>query len=91
MTKQSCNLCRYWSEMLAHSGPDTGGDIAAMCLSNDSQSRLKYTVGSQSCGDFKSGEFGAIDQPWSPDIADLYAKLDAGELKGSGIKNCERS
>lgn len=59
-TTQNCKGCRYWSEMIAQSN---GRGLEAMCLSDASERKGQYTVGTQTCGAWQSGHFGAIDEP----------------------------
>lgn len=58
---KNCKGCRFWSEMVARSRG--GGPIEAMCLVQNGPFSGKYTVGSQTCPKWKSGHFGAIDDP----------------------------
>lgn len=61
---QNCRGCRYWSEMVARC--QGGGPVESLCLSRESPLHGKYTVGSTSCAAWKSGHFGAIDEPGDP-------------------------
>lgn len=58
---KDCAGCRFWSEMIAMANDDRG--LQAMCLSSDGPLARKYTVGVQTCTEWKSGHLGAIDQP----------------------------
>jgi hypothetical protein len=60
---KNCKGCRYWSEMLAHCGADTGGSVAAMCLSPDSPKKGIYTTSWMKCDRWASGHLGAVDEP----------------------------
>ena len=58
---QDCFGCRFWSEMVAQS---VGcGPIEAICLSGDGSLAGKYTTGRKTCSAWKSGHFGAVDDP----------------------------
>lgn len=58
---QNCKGCRNWSEMLARA--EGGGPVQAICLSAESPNKGKWLTGSQTCGNWQSGELGAVDDP----------------------------
>lgn len=74
---KNCKGCRYWSEMIAQSGPETGGHVVAMCLSPDSKNKGKFTRASTTCEKWASGHLGAVDEPGEPPD---YEKADADAL-----------
>ena len=82
---QDCKGCRYWSEMVAMA--DGGGPIKAMCLSSVSPLRGKFVSGQQTCGDWKSGHYGAVDDPpnYGAEVRPLYDAEDRG-AKARGAK-----
>lgn len=57
---RTCGGCRYWSEMIAQS--IGGRDVEALCLGAGPASG-KYTVSSQTCGEFAKNLAGAVDEP----------------------------
>ncbi len=75
--RRNCKGCRYWSEMLAQSGPETGRQVVAMCLSPDGPRKGKYTGPRMKCDKWASGHLGAVDEPGEPPD---YQKADADAL-----------
>ena len=76
---QDCAGCRYWSEMIAQS---IGcGPIEAMCLSGDGPKASKYTTGRMACPAWKSGHFGAVDEPpnYGEETRAMYAEEEGGQ------------
>ena len=75
---RNCAGCRYWSEMIAQSIGD--GPVEAMCL-GDGPLKGQYTTGKQTCPAWKSGHYGAVDDP--PDYGETtraaYAREEAGD------------
>jgi len=68
---KNCKGCRFWSEMIAKS--DGGGPVSAMCLNPKSLEYQKYRTGSEHCGQWGSGHYGAIDTPGESDeIIEAY-------------------
>lgn len=57
---KDCAGCRFWSEMVAKC--KGGGPVLAMCLS-DGPLASKYTPRWQTCTAWKSGHYGAVDDP----------------------------
>lgn len=77
---KDCKGCRYWSEMLAMCGPESGGQVVAMCLSPDSPNKGKYTTKRGRCDKWASGHLGAVDEPGQdPEAYSLSDGLDAVE------------
>lgn len=74
---KDCKGCRFWSEMIAMAGDVS---VKAMCLSTDSPHKGKYVYGSQSCADWKSGHYGAVDDPpnYGAEVRPLYEAEDRG-------------
>lgn len=71
--KQSCNNCRFWSQMIAQS---VGlSPIEALCL-GEGKHRRRYTTGHMTCDGWKDDHFGKVDDP--PDYGEAvraaYAK-----------------
>lgn len=63
MTPQ-CKDCRYWSDMIARvvaGATNPRGDIEAICLGAVSPHAGRYTVGRDTCDDFRAGE--PVDAP----------------------------
>lgn len=58
-----CGGCRYWSEMIAMSGAETGGQLKAVCLNTHSPKYSAYMGQHEACQKWKSGHLGAIDDP----------------------------
>ena len=68
-----CKGCRFWSEMIAKA--DGGGPVVAMCLNSNSECRGQYKASFGKCAAWKSGEYGAIDEPGSdPSVYDAPAE-----------------
>lgn len=78
----NCETCRFWSEMIAMSLG--GGPVQAMCLSPEGPNRSRYTIGSKSCDGWKSGHYGAVDEPSEPgdEVWRLYEEEE--KKKGDG-------
>lgn len=57
---RKCASCRYWSELV---GEMNNGITRAMCLSTLSRKKGRMQPENQSCGDWASGNLGAIDDP----------------------------
>lgn len=57
----NCQLCRYWSELLATS--NGGGQVKAMCLNDLSVFKGQYRTAGQTCPLFADAPYGAIDDP----------------------------
>jgi hypothetical protein len=74
-TTDNCAGCRFWSEMIARS---VGGNpIEAICLAPDSPNQSQYVTGRTACAAWKSGHFGATDEPIDGDeIRAAYAEED---------------
>lgn len=60
---RDCRGCRYWSEMIAMSGPDTGGQLKAMCLNHRGPRGQAYMAARETCPAWASGHAGAVDEP----------------------------
>jgi hypothetical protein len=63
---RNCAGCRFWSEMIARAGGGTTnprGDTEALCLAADGPHASKYTTEGMTCGSWKSGHLGAVDDP----------------------------
>jgi len=58
-TMRTCEGCKYWSEMLAHAGSDTGGEVVAMCLSPSGPQRRTYVR--LHCAAYQTGD--PVDAP----------------------------
>lgn len=58
---KNCGGCRFWSEMIAQC--QGGGPVEAMCLADGGEKSGKYTTERMSCGSWKSGHLGAVDDP----------------------------
>lgn len=58
---KNCAGCRFWSEMIAKS--ENGGPVQALCLADGGPLHGKYTVSRQTCTAWKSGHYGAVDDP----------------------------
>jgi hypothetical protein len=56
---RNCAGCRFWSEMIAKSQGDA---TVALCLSEGLMAG-NYTHASTTCLAWKSGHFGAVDDP----------------------------
>ena len=72
---KDCKGCRFWSEMMAEV---RGGVLRAMCL-GDGLFKMKYTAERQTCDAWKSGHFGAIDEPpdYGKETRAAYASEEA--------------
>jgi len=60
---RDCRGCRYWSEMIAMSGPETGGVLKALCLSQHGPRKSTYVSSRTTCVAWASGHMGAVDEP----------------------------
>lgn len=60
MSERKCNGCRYWSEMVAEAWGC--GPVKALCLGRGAL-KGKMTAGDQSCSEWASNHFGAVDSP----------------------------
>lgn len=58
---RSCTGCRFWSELIAASAPETGNQFKALCLNTESPKWSAYTAPHEICGNWSSGHHGAID------------------------------
>lgn len=58
-----CRGCRYWSELIAMSGPETGGVLKALCLNPRGPRFSNYVAGRETCVLWASGHLGAVDEP----------------------------
>ncbi len=58
---RNCAGCRFWSEMIAQA--IGGGPVQAMCLAESGKYAGKYTVHYTRCDSWKSGHYGAVDDP----------------------------
>jgi hypothetical protein len=76
---QDCAGCRYWSEMMAHCSG--GGPIKAMCIhpAELKQGKCVFTVGKDTCANWTSGEYGAVDQPGGDPYEELAEEEDDDE------------
>jgi hypothetical protein len=56
-----------------------GGPVEAMCLVDDGPFSGKYVIGRQRCDKWKSGHFGAVDDPpnYGEETRAMYAKETA--------------
>jgi hypothetical protein len=70
---RNCEGCRYWSELIAASAPETGHEFKALCLNKVSPKYSAYTAPREICSEWKSGHLGAIDTP-GRDVPALYRK-----------------
>jgi|GEM_PF-1153763 len=79
---KDCAGCRFWSEMIAKS---EGGPVVAMCLENNGPMRGKYTGARQTCAAWKSGHYGAVDDPpnYGEETQRLYAEEEKQEVQPS--------
>jgi hypothetical protein len=68
---RNCRGCRFWSELIAGSMPETGHQFKALCLNQESPKRQAYTAPHEICDQWKSGHYGAVDSPGS-DVLTLY-------------------
>jgi hypothetical protein len=57
-----------------------GGPVQAMCLAESGRYAGKYTVYSTRCESWKSGHYGAVDDPpnYGEETRKLYAEEEAG-------------
>lgn len=76
---RNCAGCRFWSEMIAQC--IGGGPVTAMCLAESGRYAGKYTAAHQRCDSWRSGHFGAVDDP--PNYGEvtraMYDEEDAKE------------
>lgn len=74
---RNCAGCRYWSEMLAQA--IDGRPVEAVCLTPAGKLKGKYTSARTTCDSWKSGHFGAVDEPSAPgdETWRLYEEEDA--------------
>ena len=72
---RDCKGCRFWSEMIAKSD---GNGVEAMCLNSTGPKSQKYTVARSTCDGWRSGHFGAVDEPpnYGEQTRALYAAED---------------
>ncbi len=77
---KDCRGCRFWSEMCAQS--IGGGPIEALCLGRGSRAG-KYTTASMTCEVWKSGHYGAIDDPpnYGEETRALYEAEEAEQVR----------
>jgi hypothetical protein len=71
---RTCHGCRFWSELIATSNADTGGQLKALCLNPDSPKYSAYMAARESCEAWKSGHHGAIDEPGPDNVSLIYAQ-----------------
>lgn len=71
-----CAGCRFWSEMIAMV---ERGAVVAMCLADDGPKAGKYTHGRFTCGSWKSGHHGSVDDPpnYGEAVRALYREEEA--------------
>lgn len=64
---------------------DGGGPVQALCLVGIGTHKGKYTSGRMSCESWKSGHFGAIDEPpdYGEEVRRAYESEELGELRES--------
>lgn len=60
---RNCAGCRFWSEMIAMSGPETGGKVVALCLADKGPCHGGYTLGTKTCASWAHNLYGAVDSP----------------------------
>ncbi len=74
---RNCAGCRFWSEMIAQA--IGGGPVEAMCLADAGRFAGKYTSARRTCDSWKSGHFGAVDDPpnYGEETRALYAEEEA--------------
>lgn len=60
---------------------EDGGPVQALCLSDDGVLAGKYTIESLTCAAWKSGHYGAVDDPpnYGEETRALYAEEEASE------------
>ena len=77
---KNCGGCRYWSEMLAMC--DGGGPVKAMCLADGGPLSGKYVTAQRSCTAWKSGHYGAVDDPpnYGAEVRPLYEAEERGAV-----------
>ena len=68
---RNCEGCRFWSELIAASAPETGFEFKALCLCKEGPKWSAYTAPREICHEWKSGHHGAIDTP-GRDVITLY-------------------
>ena len=49
--------------MIAKSGPETDGEVVAMCLASRGPRHSQYTKESEGCDHWRSGHHGSVDAP----------------------------
>ena len=71
---KNCAGCRFWSEMVAQCVG--GGPVTALCLVDSGRYAGKYTAGFNRCASWKSGHYGAVDDPpdYGAETRALYAE-----------------
>ena len=73
---ETCNGCRFWSEMIARS--IGRAPIEAMCLASHGPNAGQYVTGRGTCDAWRSGHYGAIDDPdGGPEICAAYLEEEA--------------
>ena len=74
---QNCAGCRFWSEMIAKC--EGGGTIQALCLADGGPLHGRYTIARQTCPAWKSGHYGAVDDPpnYGAEVRPLYASEES--------------
>jgi len=81
---ENCAGCRYWSEMVAQSIGCC--PIEALCLADAEEGRYagSYTTAHMTCGAWKSGHHGAVDEPpdYGEEVRAMYEKEEAKTLDG---------
>jgi hypothetical protein len=58
--KATCTNCKFWSEMVAESGPD---GTQALCLAKAGPYSGQFVPGSVECAEWQSNKDGVIDDP----------------------------
>jgi hypothetical protein len=74
---KNCAGCRFWSEMIAQC--HGGGSVQALCLADGGPMSGKYTTSRVTCTAWKSGHFGAVDDPpnYGEETRAMYTGEDA--------------
>lgn len=77
---KNCKGCRFWSEMIAQV---QGNGVTAMCLADEGGNKGRYTAGLMTCGSWKSGHLGAIDDPpnYGEETRAAYAEEESLETE----------
>lgn len=81
---RNCAGCRFWSEMIAMA--DGGEPVKAMCLADGERFSGKYVAAFQTCTGWKSGHYGAVDDPpnYGAEVRPLYEAEDHGAKARGG-------